>query len=92
MFDEFGWIKFLLLNYHVHENLVRAFYSNAIYVEVEDDGHAMFADHITTFVIGRTLVVTKESIMGFGNSFFVQGSIPGSILAKQNVNELSKRV
>ena len=46
----------------MHENLVRAFYSNAICVEVDDDGKAMFVDHITTFVMRKTLVVTKESI------------------------------
>ena len=49
-FDEFGWTKFLSLNYAMHEKLVRAFYSNAICVEVDSDGNAMFVDHITTFV------------------------------------------
>ena len=61
-FDEFGWTKFLSLNYAVHENLVRAFYSNAICVEVDDNGNAMFFDHIKTFVMGRTLVVNTEFI------------------------------
>ena len=61
-FDEFGWTKFLSLNYPLLENLVRAFYSNAICVEVDNDGNAMFFNHITTFVMGRTLVVNKESI------------------------------
>ena len=61
-FDEFGWTKFLSLNYVVHENLVIAFYSNAICFEVDNDGNAMFVDHITTFVTERTLMVTKKSI------------------------------
>ena len=46
----------------MHKNLVRAFYSNAICVEVDDNGNAMFFDHIKTFVMGRTLVVNIESI------------------------------
>ena len=46
----------------MHGNLVRAFYSNAICVEVDDDRNAMFVDHIITFVIRRTLVVNKKSI------------------------------
>ena len=47
----------------MHENLVRTCYSNAIcVVEIDDDGNAMFVDHITIFVMGRTLVVNKESI------------------------------
>ena len=62
-FDEFGWTKFLELNYLVHENLVKVFYSNAICVEVDDDDdNSHFVDKITTFVIGRILVVTQESI------------------------------
>ena len=36
-FDEFGWSKFLQLNYLMHENLVRAFYSNAICVEIDEE-------------------------------------------------------
>ena len=51
-FDEFGWTKFLSLNYLMHENLLKAFYSNSICVEVDNDGNAMFVDHITIFVIG----------------------------------------
>ena len=70
MFDEFGWFKFLQLNYPVHENLVRAFYSNVICVEVDKDGNESFVDEITTFVIGRTIVVNQDSIarvLGFRN-------------------------
>ena len=46
----------------MHENLVRAFYSNAICVEVDKDGNSRFVDEITTFVMGKTLVVNQESI------------------------------
>ena len=61
-FDEFGRMKFLELNYLVYENLVRAFYSNAIYVEVDDDENAMFVNHITTFVMRMALMVNTVSI------------------------------
>ena len=46
----------------MHENLVRAFYSNALCVEVNEDGNAWFVDQIITFVMGRNLVVNQESI------------------------------
>ena len=61
-FDAFGWTKFLELNYPMHENLVRAFYSNTICVEVDEDDISRFVDEITIFVMGRTLVVNQESI------------------------------
>ena len=61
-FDKFEWIKFLELNYLVHENFVRAFYNNAICVEVDEDGNSQFVDKITTFVMGKTLVVNQKSI------------------------------
>ena len=53
LFDEFGWSKFLQLNYHVHENLVRTFYSNAICFEKDKHGNKTFVDEIITFVMGR---------------------------------------
>ena len=46
----------------MHDNLVRTFYSNAICIEIDDDGNAMFVDHITIFVMGKTVVVNTESI------------------------------
>ena len=39
LLDEYGWSKFLQLNYSVHENLVRVFYSNAICFEVDEVGN-----------------------------------------------------
>ena len=56
-FDEFGWSKFLQLNYPVHENLIRAFYSNAICVELDDVVNINYVHEIITFVMGKTIVV-----------------------------------
>ena len=61
-FNDFDWTKFSKLNYPMHENLVRAFYNNAICVEVDEDENSRFVNQITTFVIERTLMVNQESI------------------------------
>ena len=46
----------------MHENLVKAFYSNAICVEVDENENSRFVNQITTFVMERTLVVNQKSI------------------------------
>ena len=60
--DDFGQTKFLKLNYPVHENLIRAFYNNAICVELDDVVNINYVHEIITFVIGKTIVVNQESL------------------------------
>ena len=46
----------------MHENLVRALYNYAICFEVDEIGNKTFVDEITTFVMGKTIMVNQESL------------------------------
>ena len=62
-YEEFGWMPYPTVQYLIHENLIRVFFSNATLddagEEDEDPCHIMA---INTFVIGVLIWVTQSDV------------------------------
>ena len=55
-FEKFGWMSYLTIQYHVHENLLRVFFSNATLEDADEhDEDPCHIVAINTFVMGMPI-------------------------------------